>query len=78
MRYLKQENKIWAAATLNTKRYLRCPIPKEKEMKKNGRGFCQEFVDKMESIVVTEWFDNKRVLTVSNYIGKEPLDACKR
>ena len=47
-------------------------------MKKNGCGFCQEFADKMESIVITAWFDNKRVLIKSNYFGKEPLDAQKR
>ena len=46
-------------------------------MKKHGCGFCQEFVDKKDSIVVTAWFDHKRVLTISNYIEKEPLDACK-
>ena len=43
----------------------------------NGCGLCQEFVDKKESVVVTAWFDNKQVLTISNYIGKEPLGACK-
>ena len=72
MGYLKQEKKIWAVATLNTKQSRRCPIPTaEKEMKKNVHGFCQELVDKKESIVVTAWFNNKRVLTISNYIGKE-------
>ena len=76
MRYLKQEKKIWAVATLNTERSRQCLIPTEKEM--NDRGFCQEFVDKKKSIVFTACFDNKRVLTISIYIGKEPLHACKR
>ena len=35
------------------------------------------FIDKKESIVITAWFDNKQVFTISNYIGKEPLDDCK-
>ena len=50
MRYLKQEKKIWAVATLNTERSRQCLIPTEKEM--NDRGFCQEFVDKKKSIVL--------------------------
>ena len=78
LKYLKQEKKIWAVATLNTKRARKCPLPTEKEMKKIGRGFAQEFVDETESVVVTAWFDNKRVLTVSSYAGKEPLGTCKR
>ena len=27
---------------------------------------------------MTSWFDNKKVLTVSNFAGKEPTDFCKR
>ena len=27
---------------------------------------------------MTSWFDNKKVLTVSNFAGKEPTDLCKR
>ena len=78
LKYLKQEKKIWAVSTLNGKRARQCPISTEKEMKKNGRGFSQQFVDTSGSVVVTTWYDNKRVLTVSNYAGKEPLGICKR
>ena len=39
-------------------------------MKKGGQGFCQEFVGKKESIVVSAWFDNKQVLTISNLVKK--------
>lgn len=41
-----------------------------------GRGFNKEFVDTKNSIVVTAWFGNKRVHTVSNYIGTQPLGSC--
>ena len=78
LRYLKEEKKIWAVATLKAQRSRKCPIPSEKAMQKKGRGFSQEVVDTTGSVVVTAWYDNKRVLTVSNYAGKEPLSICKR
>eukprot|EP00795_Rhopilema_esculentum_P009826 gene9826-18399_t len=52
LKYLKQERKIWAVATLNTKHARKCPLPTEKEMKKIGRGFAEEFVDETESVVL--------------------------
>ena len=38
----------------------------------------KKFVDSTNSVVVTAWFDNKQVLTVSNFAGKEPTNLCKR
>lgn len=32
----------------------------------------EEFINTTKSIAVNAWFDNKQVLTISNYTGKEP------
>ena len=76
MYYLKKEKEIWAVSTLNKNLSHKCPIPTEKEMKEGGRGTSEEFVDSSRSIVVTAWYDNKQVLTLSNYVGKDPIGKC--
>ena len=38
----------------------------------------KEIVDSEKKVVVTAWHDNKRVLMLSNYIGKDPVDTCQR
>ena len=78
IRFLAQEKKIWTVATLNMKRSRNCPILSKKEMGKKGHGWAQEVVNTTDTVVVTAWFDNKRVLTISNFAGKEPVDTCKR
>ena len=70
--------KIWSLSTLNPNRSRSCPIAKESVMRKSGRGHMEEFVDSSNKIVVAAWYDNKCVLTLSNYVGKEPVDTCKR
>ena len=76
MHYLKKEKAIWAVSTLNKKRSRKCHIPTEKEMKEGGRGTSEEFVDSSGSIVVAAWYDNKEVLTLSNYVGKDTIGKC--
>ncbi|XP_047135563.1 piggyBac transposable element-derived protein 2-like [Hydra vulgaris] len=78
MIFLRTNYKVWALSTLNPNRSRNCPILSEKEMRKLNRGYIKEFVDTNNKIVVTSWFDNKRVLTLSNYIGKNPVGTCKR
>ena len=55
-----------------------CPLPSEKELKKEGRGAIVEILDKNKSLVVTAWFDNKRVSVISNFVGKNPIGECVR
>ena len=69
---------IWALATLKTNHSRKCPLPLEKDLKKLGRGSCKENQDKDKSLVVTSWFDNKRVLLISNFIGEQPLGEYER
>lgn len=78
MEYLSVKKKLWAVATLNQNRSRGCSVLSEKDMKKKWRGFSQEIVDKSGKVVVIPWFDRRRILTISNYIGKDPSDVCKR
>ena len=54
-------------AMLNSKRSRGCPVKSDSHIKKLGHGHIEEFIDTTKSIVVTAWFNNKQVLTVSNY-----------
>ena len=38
----------------------------------------EEVVDRGKEIVTCAWFDNRRVMTVSNFAGVDPTDECKR
>ena len=33
-------------------------------------------VDKKSQVIITGWLDNKPVLMLSNYLGKNPTDEC--
>ena len=77
LQYLGRKH-IWAIGTLNKKRSRKCPIKSETNMKKEGRGFSYEIVSSDGKIVVVPWYDNKTVLTTSNYQGTSPKTKCKR
>jgi len=59
--------------TLRSNRIGQCPIPSEKQMKTQTRGFYQSFVTDDEKATVVVWKDNKTVLLGSNCVGEEPL-----
>ncbi|CAB4042187.1 Hypothetical predicted protein [Paramuricea clavata] len=69
---------ILAVATLRSDRSCGCPLPAEKDMRKNGRGDLAEFTDSKAGLVICAWYDNRRVLTISNFLGKHPVSNCKR
>ena len=73
--YLGDKKKIWALSTLNSNQSRGYPIPTEKQMRKCGRGHIEEIVDSEKKVVITAWHDNKRVLMLSNYIGKDLVDT---
>ena len=77
MEYLARKG-FWALATLNANRSRKCPLPSESELKKSGRGSSAQHVNKERSVVVTSWYDSRRVLMISNFIGKEPVGECTR
>ena len=69
---------IWAIGTLNVQRSRKCPIPSEKDLKKGGRGATAEIKSSNKPLVVTSWYDNKRVTLISNFVGKNNVDQCTR
>ncbi|XP_028399194.1 piggyBac transposable element-derived protein 3-like isoform X1 [Dendronephthya gigantea] len=69
---------FWALATLNCNRSRKCPLPSESQLKKSGRGSSEQNVNKERSVVVTSWYDSKRVLMISNFIGRDPVGECTR
>lgn len=78
MEYLASKG-FWALSTLNVIRSRKCPVPSERELRKSGgRGSSAQNVNKEGSVVVTSWLDRKRVLMISNYIGKDPVGECTR
>ena len=71
MKYLLSQG-IYAVATLRANRSRNCPVSSEKDLKKNGRGAMEEVVETEKEIVTCAWFDNRRVMTVSNFAGVDP------
>ena len=69
---------IYGVATLRANRSRSCPVPAEKDMKKQGRGAMTEVVDTEQKVVVYAWYDNRRALTISNFVGIIPIDECNR
>jgi hypothetical protein len=45
--------------------------------RKSGRGSSEESMNE-KSVAVTSWYDNKRVLMISNFVGKQPVGKCTR
>ena len=54
------------AATLDRKRSRNCPLPTNKELRKEARGGSVVIQDPKNGIVVTKWYDKKPVLMISN------------
>ena len=47
-------------------------------MKQEGLGATDEIVHSVIGVVICTWYDNKRVITASNFVGKEPIGKCSR
>ena len=45
-------------------------------MKKQVRGAMTEVVDTEQKVVVCAWYNNRRVLTICNFVGIIPIDEC--
>ena len=48
-----------------------CPIPAEKDLKKQGRRSHSFRTDANSDISVTKWFDNKCVQMITNYCNTD-------
>ena len=68
---------IFAVGTLRQDRSRGCKLPTEKEIKNSGRGTIPQFTEK-NGLVLCVWFDNHRIITISNFIGKDTISSAKR
>lgn len=76
-KYLASEE-MWATAALTPNCSGHSLLSSKKILKKLGQGGSKENLDKDNLLVVTSWFDNKRVLLISNFVGKETLGEYER
>ena len=69
---------IFTVGTLRSDRSRGCPIHTEQKMRKEGRGTICKFVEKDHNLIIRGWYDNRRVLTISNFVGKNPVSEANR
>ena len=69
---------IHATGTLLQDRIRGCPLPTESAMRKEGRNTVCEFVEKKAGLVICTWYNNWRVVTISNSLGKYPIFQANR
>lgn len=50
----------------------------QKRICKKRGGDLTEFTDSTASLVICSWYDNRSVLTISNFLGKDPVSNCRR
>ena len=74
--YLSSQQ-VYSIATLRSDRSRGCKLPSDKDLRKGGRGNMAQFVDSGNGLVICAWYDNRRVLTISN-LGKYPIGEGKR
>ena len=55
-----------------------CPLPTESVMRKVGRGTMCEFVEKKAGLVICTWYDNRRVITIFNFLAKDSISQANR
>ncbi|XP_064597892.1 piggyBac transposable element-derived protein 3-like [Liolophura sinensis] len=53
-------------------------LKNDTEMKRQGRGSINQIVCDDNKICITQWYDNKAVLSASSEFGAQPNDSCKR
>lgn len=77
--YLHKEG-ILPLGTARLNRLTGLKMPKEKELRKKGRGTFCEMVTNVDEIKITavSWLDNKVVNMVSTYAGSQPVMEKKR
>ena len=67
-------SKGMSSCNIETKPFRKMPFTAQKRL---GRGSYKENQDKDKPLFVTSWFDNKRVLVISSFIGEQPLGECE-
>ena len=69
---------VLATATMKAKRIAGCPLKREIDLKKEGRGSICYRSDANSGIVLVRWFDNKSVQLVSTYSSPTTSGTVKR
>ena len=64
--------------TLRADRTKNCPLPADKDLKKEGRGSHTYRTDANSGLTITKWYDNKSILLISNYCNPESTVKVKR
>jgi hypothetical protein len=75
--YLQRRMHIDALGTVRRNRLANCPLTKDKDFLKRGRGASESQVNK-NAIVVVQWADNKCVCLASTFVGVEPATTIER
>lgn len=73
-----QNNYIYATGTIRPDRFRKPPFSTENELKKKGRGSCEEFISGDGQVLLTRWYDNKVVNMGSNFQSIGEQDTCQR
>ena len=73
-----KENGYLTTATLRADRTKGCPLPTEKDLKKQGRGSHSFRTDANTGIAVTKWSDNKCVQMITNYCNPDSVGKVRR
>ena len=73
-----KEKEIYSVSTPRVNRSRYWPLSNENNLKKKGRGIIEELIDINNGIFVCAWYDNKRVVTMSNCLRKNPVSECDR
>lgn len=64
---------IFETGTIMENRTRKCPLPKDKVMKKKGRGKFVQRCHNPKKLVIVKWYENKCVCVslVSSYVGAD-------
>ena len=76
--HLKEVFAIQTTGTIRSNRLHGCPLKSEKDLRQEGRGSFDQFVDLNSNTTVVRWFDNKAVTAVSTIYEAQPLGQVSR
>ena len=66
-----KENYFFSTLRVNRSRHF--PLSSENNLQRKDRGAIEEVIDINDDTGVSAWFDNKRVVTMTNYLRQNPV-----
>ncbi|BES89619.1 Hypothetical protein NTJ_02426 [Nesidiocoris tenuis] len=74
-----REGQIWSIGTIRADRIGHCPLKKEADLKKEGRGSMDSQILLPDgSLNIVRWYDSKAINLISSYCSIQPINCCKR